>query len=85
MQEEIKVPYREQIESFDLFYHPLWDWVRELLLDPNVVSKMEWHAQCQFRFDEANGKWKRFISEPWTANRWWKIQVSSTCYLDVYY
>lgn len=85
MQEEIKVPYREQIESFDLFYRPLWDWVRELLLDPNVVSKMEWHAQRQFRFDEANGKWKRFISEPWTANRWWKIQVSSTCYLDVYY
>ncbi|KAF8829783.1 hypothetical protein HHX47_DHR2000053 [Lentinula edodes] len=43
-------------------------------LDKDIVSKMEWHAQRLFKYDANRGIWTRFRNEPWTADRWWKLQ-----------
>ncbi|KIK69151.1 hypothetical protein GYMLUDRAFT_152168 [Collybiopsis luxurians FD-317 M1] len=72
--EQIEVPYREQNESFDISYRPLWDWIEEQLMDRRVVSQMEWHARRLYRFEKESGLWRHWIDEPWTAKRWWDIQ-----------
>ncbi|KIK66841.1 hypothetical protein GYMLUDRAFT_69898 [Collybiopsis luxurians FD-317 M1] len=75
-QDKILVPYWETAETFDVFYQPMWDWVHELLMDPRMVSRMQWHACHLFRYDKASGRWMQFINEPCTANKWWNIQGS---------
>ncbi|KAJ3977305.1 hypothetical protein EV361DRAFT_879617 [Lentinula raphanica] len=74
--EEISVPYRGLTECFDVYYRPLWDWTLELLMDPRIAPNLNWHARRLFRYHKASGTWKRFVNEPWTANRWWEVQDS---------
>ena len=62
--------------TFDLEYWTtdLWDWVLELVEDPFYARAMHWDAERHYRH---NGhEFERFINEPWTANAWWKAQVS---------
>lgn len=70
---------------FDMYYKPLWDWVLDQLRDRSLVPYTHWDARKLFKFD--GNKWIRFIHEPYTANRWWKIQVctppdSCSCKVD---
>ena len=44
-------------------------------MDPRVVSRMQWDARRLFKYEEASGRWMRFINEPYTADKWWAIQV----------
>ena len=68
--------YRNEEQLFELHYRPVWDWLQELLLDQDIVSRMEWDACRLFRFNSTTGTWKRFIHEAWSANQWWSVQVS---------
>ncbi|KAJ3721171.1 hypothetical protein C8R42DRAFT_670007 [Lentinula raphanica] len=74
--EDVRVPYRGETECFSVYYRPLWDWTLELLMDPRIASDMQWHARRLYRYHKASETWKRFVNEPWTANRWWEIQDS---------
>ncbi|KAJ3871596.1 hypothetical protein F5051DRAFT_433729 [Lentinula edodes] len=73
-QDVIHVPHCETINDFDVHFRPLWDWLQELLMDKDIVSKMGWHAQHLFKYDANCGIWTHFRNEPWTADRWWKLQ-----------
>ncbi|KAF8832795.1 hypothetical protein HHX47_DHR1001873 [Lentinula edodes] len=74
---EVVVRYRDlEPESYELYYRPVWDWLQELLLNRDIVSKMEWDARRLFKFDGGSQTWKRFIEEAWSANSWWSFQVS---------
>ncbi|KAJ3879833.1 hypothetical protein F5051DRAFT_438442 [Lentinula edodes] len=61
-------------ESYELYYRPVWDWLQELLLNRDIVSKMEWDARRLFKFDGGSRTWKRFMEEAWSANSWWSFQ-----------
>ncbi|KAF9455950.1 hypothetical protein BDZ94DRAFT_1353726 [Collybia nuda] len=56
-----------------VWYRDLWEWGLELLRDPNLAPKFTWDAEQLFKFDGSD--YVRFIHEPWTADRWWKIQT----------
>lgn len=66
--------YRGEEMKYDLWGCDIWNWCLELLEDPVYVRQMRWDA---IRLSRFNGQeWVRFIDEPWTANRWWILQVS---------
>ena len=43
------------------------------LTNPEVVQHFEWDAQKVFRYDGQH--YTRVFTEPWTAKRFWDIQV----------
>jgi Plavaka transposase len=71
----ITVPYQKEDYKYDIWSFDLWEWALQLLRDPFYVSQMRWDALRLFRH---NGQtFERFINEPWTANYWWQVQVTS--------
>lgn len=71
---EITVPYNEEARTFSVWRRPLWNWALDLLRDRSLAPHFVWDAERLFKF---NGEsWVRFIHEPWTADAWWKVQVS---------
>lgn len=51
----------------------MFEWTRELLEDPGLISQFHWHAERHYKYN--GSKFERFIDEPWTADTWWQIQV----------
>ncbi|KAG1899028.1 uncharacterized protein F5891DRAFT_1190206 [Suillus fuscotomentosus] len=70
----ISVPYKKEEIEFDVHTRPLWDWAMDLLQDPLLAPHFVWDAQRLYKHDGTD--FKRFIHEPWTADRWWRIQSS---------
>jgi hypothetical protein len=63
----------EITREFTLRSRPLWDWAISLVNDPVLAPHFQWDAQHLSKF---NGKeYVRFIHEPYTADRFWDIQV----------
>ncbi|KAG2741161.1 hypothetical protein P692DRAFT_201727134 [Suillus brevipes Sb2] len=70
----ISVPYKKEELEFDVHTRPLWDWAMDLLEDPLLAPHFVWDAQRLYKHDGTD--FRRFIHEPWTADRWWRIQSS---------
>lgn len=69
----MKVDYKEDTKTFDIWNRPLWDWAVDQLQNPLLIDHFVWDAQ---RLSKFNGsKFVRFLDEPWTADRFWDIQV----------
>lgn len=49
----------------------------DLVSDPSLAPFFEWDAQRLYKFD--GKKFVRYIHEPWTANRFWEVQVCNSC------
>jgi hypothetical protein len=59
--------------ELDLWMQPIFNWCLELLDSPKIVGQFRWNAE---RISRHNGEeFIRIFNEPWTANRWWEIQV----------
>jgi hypothetical protein len=58
---------------FDFWSRSLWDWVLDLVENPSLAPHFEWDAQKLYKHDGT--KFVRFIHEPWTADRFWEVQV----------
>ncbi|KAF9231017.1 hypothetical protein BU15DRAFT_68692 [Melanogaster broomeanus] len=68
----VPVQHKKQDLEYEMYIRPLWDWAMDLLQDPFLSPFFTWDAQ---RLYKHNGtRFERFIDEPWTADRWWKIQ-----------
>ncbi|KAG1747038.1 uncharacterized protein EDB91DRAFT_1235854 [Suillus paluster] len=70
--EEVIVPFRGVDRTFPLFHRSLWDWVTDLLQDPQVGPNFVFDAQRLSKFNGKKFVW--FIHEPWTANVFWEYQ-----------
>ena len=70
---KIEREFEGQKKSYDTWYRPLWDWVMDHLINPEVVRHFEWDAQKVSRCDGEN--FTRIYTEPWTGKRFWDIQV----------
>ncbi|KAL0572513.1 hypothetical protein V5O48_009455 [Marasmius crinis-equi] len=69
----IEVPFQDGFRTFDTYYRPLDDWLREIVEDEGLSRDMNWDARKHYKF---NGQeWERFIDEPWTADSWWEFQT----------
>ncbi|TFK59648.1 hypothetical protein BDN72DRAFT_890374 [Pluteus cervinus] len=67
-------PYSDPPEEyhFDLLYRPLWGWLTDILSDPYLASQCRWDAELNEVFED--GRFVRFVQEPWSGNRFWDIQ-----------
>lgn len=74
-QHEVKEKFEGEVHTFDTWSRPLWEWLLDHLVDPDIIQHFEWDAQKVSRFTEEGST--RIYSEPWTGNRFWKIQVYS--------
>jgi hypothetical protein len=75
----LSIPYTpDDVRKFTLRSRSLWDWGVSLVQDRILAPHFQWDAQ---RLSKFNGKdYIRFIHEPYTADRFWEIQV---CFLTV--
>ncbi|KAF8900821.1 hypothetical protein CPB84DRAFT_1815310 [Gymnopilus junonius] len=69
----IAVKYKDKDIIFPLSTRPIWNWIEELVDEPNVVPLFWWDAECHYRWDGLG--WEQFIDEPWTADDWWNLQT----------
>jgi hypothetical protein len=51
-----------------------------MLQNPDLIQHFEWDACRLSKFDEQSASWVRFYDEPWTADRFWEIQVCGILY-----
>lgn len=70
---EISVMYKKEPRDFELYSRPLWEWVLDQLQDPSLFPHTDLTAHQLFRYDGA--EWKRFVNDPLSANRAWRVQV----------
>ncbi|KAG1857010.1 hypothetical protein DFJ58DRAFT_659238 [Suillus subalutaceus] len=72
-QDIISVPYNDSIRQFNLYYWDLWEWVADLLHNPQLFPHMVFNAQQFSKFD---GKtFIHFVDKPFTADTFWNVQV----------
>ncbi|EMD38370.1 hypothetical protein CERSUDRAFT_113535, partial [Gelatoporia subvermispora B] len=68
----ITAKLRNVEHSYEMYYRPIWEWVKDLVSDPTLAPHFNWDAQKLHIFDGSS--WVRFRDEPWTADRWWELQ-----------
>ena len=56
-----------------MYTRPLWNWALDLLSDPLLAPHFIWDTQCLYKHNGV--RYEHFIDEPWTADRWWEVQV----------
>ena len=71
--------YKHLEEEYDVWYCSSWDWAMDLVSDPQLAPFFEWDAQRLYKFDGEN--FIRYVHEPWTADRYWAVQV---CVIQYY-
>ncbi|KAG2753584.1 hypothetical protein P692DRAFT_201705525 [Suillus brevipes Sb2] len=69
---DIMVPYKKEQRVFEVYARPIWDWALDLLDNPLLAPHFVWDAQRVYKHNGTD--FERFVSEPWTADRWWDIQ-----------
>ena len=70
---QIECEFEGQKKSYDTWCCPLWDWILDHLINPEVVRHFEWDAQKVFKYDGEN--FTQIYTEPWTGKRFWDVQV----------
>lgn len=70
---EIKVDGEGYSEPYEVHHTSITDWLSALVTDPYLKDFFVWDAQRLYIYD--GHKFERFVDEPYTANRFWIIQV----------
>lgn len=76
----ISPEYKGQPRTFDVWVRPIWEWIESMLQDPQLIHHFVWDACKMSKFDGQSSSWVRFYDEPWTAARFWEIQVCMICW-----
>ena len=74
---QITVPFKQTEHTFNIWQRSLWEWGLDHLRDKNIVKECVFDAQRLWKYNQGAESWERFITEPYTANRFWNIQVRS--------
>ncbi|TEB31163.1 hypothetical protein FA13DRAFT_1629677, partial [Coprinellus micaceus] len=69
---EVEAEYDGEIIKFPVWRMDTEKWMLDILYSPALRSKLRFDAERLFQHD--GEKFVRFYNEPWTANRWWKVQ-----------
>ncbi|KAK1224723.1 hypothetical protein PQX77_012355 [Marasmius sp. AFHP31] len=74
--EEIAATFKpasgEKTYNLLCYVRDTWKWTQDLLEDPLVKGRFNWDAQRLYRWD--GRRWERFVTSPWTVDRFWEIQ-----------
>ncbi|EPQ59880.1 hypothetical protein GLOTRDRAFT_103770 [Gloeophyllum trabeum ATCC 11539] len=70
----ITATYGKAEKKYQVYYRPIWNWALDLLREEHLMKYWHWDAQRCYKY--SGSEFKRFLYEPWTADRWWDIQSS---------
>lgn len=70
---DIKREFEGEEKIYETWCRPLWGWIMDHLINPEVVRHFEWDAQKVYRHDGERST--RIYTEPWTGKRFWDVQV----------
>ncbi|KAL1712551.1 hypothetical protein EV715DRAFT_277922 [Schizophyllum commune] len=70
--ETVTATFNGHKEQYAMYSTDVWGWVQSILTDPALAPFLAWDAQKISKFDGA--EWERILDEPWTGDRWHKIQ-----------
>ncbi|KAJ3519256.1 hypothetical protein NMY22_g13291 [Coprinellus aureogranulatus] len=77
-----KSPISEEFEgeifTYDLWKRDIWDWVKSLVTNENLVHHFRWDAETVLQWidEEEQSRWERCYGEPWTGSHWHEAQRS---------
>ncbi|PBK93072.1 hypothetical protein ARMGADRAFT_1030502 [Armillaria gallica] len=74
--ETLALEYQEEIQKYDVYFRPLWNWTLNLLSDKTLSPFFVWDAMKIFQLDENTNTKIRIFDEPWTGDLLWEIQSS---------
>ena len=60
--------------EFSFSHRDLWEWAMGVVKDPLLAPHFHWDAVRLSKYDGA--EYVPFIHEPWTAGKFWRVQVS---------
>ncbi|KAF9783985.1 hypothetical protein BJ322DRAFT_1007764 [Thelephora terrestris] len=60
--------------TYETQCRPLWDWILDHLVDPDLVRQFEWDARKVFRYNKEKDTYVQLYTEPWTGKRFWDVQ-----------
>ncbi|KAF9011393.1 hypothetical protein BDQ17DRAFT_1420766 [Cyathus striatus] len=60
--------------EYEVLRRPVWDWVKEVISHSVISRIFTWHAERRYHI--LGDKKVRFWNEPWTGNKFWKLQDS---------
>lgn len=69
----VEAEYNDEKIEFPVWRLDTEKWMLDILYSPALAPELRFDAERLFRHD--GEKFVRFINEPWTANRWHKVQV----------
>jgi len=72
---KITPKYKGEPQEFEVWVRPISEWAEEMLQDEDLIHHFVWDAEHVSKFDSGSGSWVRVVDEPWTADRFWEIQV----------
>ncbi|KAL1762610.1 hypothetical protein FB107DRAFT_267837 [Schizophyllum commune] len=70
--ETVTATFSGHTEQYAMYSTDVWEWVQSILTDPALAPFLAWDAQKISKFDGT--EWERILDEPWTGDRWHKIQ-----------
>jgi hypothetical protein len=73
---DVVCEFKGEEKTYETWCRPLWNWILDHLIDPELIQHFEWDAQKVFRF--SGGKFTQIFTEPSTGNRLWDIQVRNS-------
>ncbi|EKM75982.1 hypothetical protein AGABI1DRAFT_94447 [Agaricus bisporus var. burnettii JB137-S8] len=71
---EVSVMYKNIPISYPFKFRDPWEWILEVVKDPQLAPLIAWEAQRVFHWDHIAETFLRFVDEPWTAEALWEIQ-----------
>ncbi|CDO73238.1 hypothetical protein BN946_scf185007.g293 [Trametes cinnabarina] len=70
----LPVTYKKDDREYPLYKRDIWDYMKDILRNPYLVSRMEWDAHRLLRYNSQTEQWVQFIDEPLTASTAWDVQ-----------
>src|ERR1700733_3312988 len=59
--------FEDKEKTYKIWCRPLWDWIMDHLIDPELIRHFEWDTQKVFRVKD--GIYKQIFTELWTGKR----------------
>ncbi|KAJ7201091.1 hypothetical protein GGX14DRAFT_659051 [Mycena pura] len=69
---EVEADFQGKTYKYEFQYRDPWKWVVDLLSDPTLADDIHWFPEQNFLVE--NGVETRLYDEPYTANKWARIQ-----------
>ncbi|KAJ7663215.1 hypothetical protein DFH06DRAFT_1395296 [Mycena polygramma] len=69
---EVEADFQGKTYKFEFQYRDPWKWIVDLLSDPTLANDIHWYPAQKFLCE--NGVTSRLFDEPYTADKWWRIQ-----------